>query len=381
MKVTHVYFNSYQRGETPDQLLRRLFTIKDWVDILSKKGVAVTVTLRFHQDLHWRVGMADYYFIRDGRPAWVGNRQVPVRYLRRLLRLLVAQVPHVLHAHDLNTVTANALLRQVLPRQTPMLIQDHGALPQSQLLQLQRFFFRQVDAFLFAAPGQEISWLAHGVIPAANRCFFIMENSVDFQINNRALSRTRTGLFGDPVFLWVGNLNANKDPLTVLYGMEPVFAQLPGARMYLLYKEADLEQVVLSWLAARPSLTSRIHLLGERPRAELAAYYNSANYFLLGSHKEGSGYALIEALACGCIPVVTDIPSFRRLTNGGRLGGLWTPGCADSLTDALQVVLKKDQVAERQRVRRYFEQQWSFEALGNQMLGMYEQIHKLKGKT
>ena len=49
----------------------------------------------------------------------------------------------------------------------------------------------------------------------------------------------------------------------------------------------------------------------------------AADLFVLGSHREGSGYSLIEALACGLPPIVTDIPSFRSLTGAGVVGALW----------------------------------------------------------
>ena len=60
----------------------------------------------------------------------------------------------------------------------------------------------------------------------------------------------------------------------------------------------------------------------------------AADVFVLGSHREGSGYSLIEALACGLPPVVTDIPSFRSLTAAGAVGALWPCGDARALGDA-----------------------------------------------
>ena len=42
-------------------------------------------------------------------------------------------------------------------------------------------------------------------------------------------------------------------------------------------------------------------------------YYGAADVFVSGSHSEGSGYALIEAMSAGVVPVVTDIPSFRAI--------------------------------------------------------------------
>ena len=50
----------------------------------------------------------------------------------------------------------------------------------------------------------------------------------------------------------------------------------------------------------------------------MAAFYSAADLFVVGSHHEGSGYSLMEACACGAMPVVTDIPTFRLLTAAER---------------------------------------------------------------
>src|SRR5438876_111648 len=59
-------------------------------------------------------------------------------------------------------------------------------------------------------------------------------------------------------------------------------------------------------------------MLGHVLHFRLAAFYSAADLFVLGSHDEGSGYAVLEACACGASPVVTDIPSFRRMTAGAQ---------------------------------------------------------------
>ena len=62
------------------------------------------------------------------------------------------------------------------------------------------------------------------------------------------------------------------------------------------------------------------------PHADMPAWFSAADLFVVGSHHEGSGYALMEACACGAVPVVSDIPTFRLLAGGA--GALWPPGDA-----------------------------------------------------
>jgi glycosyltransferase involved in cell wall biosynthesis len=66
-------------------------------------------------------------------------------------------------------------------------------------------------------------------------------------------------------------------------------------------------------------------------------------------------------MACGCIPVVTDIPSYQKMTDNGRLGFLYPPGSSDGLLKVLKRLTADD--ALRQEVRRYFEEKLSFQTI------------------
>jgi glycosyltransferase involved in cell wall biosynthesis len=98
----------------------------------------------------------------------------------------------------------------------------------------------------------------------------------------------------------------------------------------------------------------------------------AADMFVLGSHREGSGYSLIEALACGLPPVVTDIPSFRALTGGGAVGRLWPCDDPPALCEALRSVAGASGPAARAGVRAHFDRELSFAALGKKLVAMYE---------
>ena len=100
----------------------------------------------------------------------------------------------------------------------------------------------------------------------------------------------------------------------------------------------------------------------------------SADIFVSGSHAEGSGYALLEALACGVVPVVTDIPSFRALTGNGSVGRLWPRSDAVRLAEALVDVASNR--TSQQQVRAHFDATLSFEAVGRRWADVYAQIHE-----
>ena len=183
-----------------------------------------------------------------------------------------------------------------------------------------------------------------------------------------------SGVDGSPALLWVGRLNANKDPLTILEGFEQSVAQLPNARLTMVYSSEDLLPAVQGRVRASATLQTRVRLAGRVANHLMPAFYSASDVFVLGSHHEGSGYALLEALACGVAAVVTDIPTFRVITADGSLGALWTVGDAGSLARALLEVGQRDGAACRAPIVDHFERELSWPAIGRQAMLAYRDI-------
>ncbi len=106
----------------------------------------------------------------------------------------------------------------------------------------------------------------------------------------------------------------------------------------------------------------------------MASFYSASDMFVLGSHHEGSGYALIEAVACGCVPVVTNIPSFRAITGNGVLGKTWSPGDIEDCRRALVDAASTDFVAARRSILDYFERELSWVAVAGRARRAYEDV-------
>jgi glycosyltransferase involved in cell wall biosynthesis len=187
-------------------------------------------------------------------------------------------------------------------------------------------------------------------------------------------ARRQSGVDGSPALLWVGRLNGNKDPLTVLRGVAAFFEACPAARLTMVYASAELEPDVRRVIAAAPALAARVRLAGRVPREDMPAYFSAADIFVLGSHREGSGYAAIEALACGALPVLTDIPSFRALTGDGTVGMLWNRGDAESLARTLALAAPRISADTREACRTLFDRRFSWPAIGRRAMAIYEEV-------
>ena len=289
-------------------------------------------------------------------------------------RFIAGLRPDAVMLHGLITPQQLLILKPHLGSNTKIIIQHHGERPRRDVMgRLQRVADKYVDAYLFATKELAEPWIAQGIIKK-EKVFQVMEGSSDFPHLDKHSARHHLRIPGGPVFLWVGRLNEEKDPLTVLRGFAQYLRIQPLAKLYMIYQQEELLQPVQELIASDELLRAAVSLQGKMAKKDLAYWYNAADFFIAGSHREGSGYALIEAMSCGCVPVVTDIPSFRQITNNGAAGILFRRGDADSL---LQTLRRLEEVPVKQlslQVKEQFQKELSFKAIARQLVDVCEKI-------
>ena len=69
----------------------------------------------------------------------------------------------------------------------------------------------------------------------------------------------------------------------------------------------SLEPPLMRWLDMRPQLKSHLHVLDSPSDELVVSFYKHAALLLYPSHAEGFGWPVLEALACGCPVVTTDL--------------------------------------------------------------------------
>ena len=164
----------------------------------------------------------------------------------------------------------------------------------------------------------------------------------------------------------------------MLAGFELLAAWHPGASLTMVFGSDELLPDVRARLSASAALRQRVTLVGRVPHASLPAYYSAADVFVLGSHHESCGYALVEACACGAIPVVTGIPAFRAITGDGALGRLWPVDDHIGLGQALIEMAGRDLGGLRADVALHFASELSWTAVGRRALHIYAEVRKRK---
>ena len=362
-------------ANTPAALLDSYRTLTEWSEAVAKAGARVSVVQRFRAKAAVDHHGIPYQFVTDRHLPWLSTSDAPQEFVDAV----AAESPDIVHLNGLIFPELVGAIRRAIGAQPSIVVQHHGGefpirgggvigwWKQRQW----RRGLAAADAFSFTAREQAEPWRAAGVI-GDQRIIEIVEASTTMRTIQRDRARNAIGVSGSPVILWVGRLTTNKDPLTVLDGLERALPQLPAAQVVMVFGDDTLLPAVDERVRASSILQPQVILAGRVTREEMPNFYGAADVLVSGSHTEGSGYALIEAMAAGVAPVVTDIPPFRAIA--GDCGRRWATGDGQQCADALLSVLSGDLEGEKAKARARFDRDLSWDAIALRTVTEYQRI-------
>jgi glycosyltransferase involved in cell wall biosynthesis len=364
LHVAQINFVPVPAGIRAADVYKLWTTLADVAEAAATSGTRVSVIQAATKSEYLERSGISYHFTYSPDDGALNYR---ANHFASLLQEIKADV---LHVHGLDFAEDAFAISKQLPN-LPILFQDHANRPPRWWRRSQsRRWYGAASGVAFTATELAAPFIRTGLLQPDSNVFAIPESTCRFTRGSRARARAETGLHGDPCILWVGHLNAGKDPLTVLDGIARAAEALPGLQLWCVFGNAPLLADVQRRIQRDPHLAGRVHLLGKVPHERIEWLMRAADLFVSGSHSESCGYALLEALACGVAPVVTDIPSFRALT--GDIGQLWRCGNSDSLTEAL--IRAAANRPSPERVRAHFDSALSPNALGRQWADAYATV-------
>ena len=296
----------------------------------------------------------------------------------RLAKYVQREQPDILITPSFRFSFQQFILNFFLPRNTKLIVQHHTESPYKNRLKLrlQQKAFARANAFIFTSSVIAAEFVKAGIIRDASLVYEMPEGSTPLHATDKAAARQSLKLPETKLlFLWVGRLIANKDPLTMLKAFGRFAKNNPRAQLFMFYHEEDLLAEVKHFIE-ESGLTDNIHLQGRATQEELESWYNACDFFISASHYESTGFAFLEALACGCVPIASNIPSFQKLSNNGDCAILFEPGNADDLYEKLRRLDALDYDALRQRAITHFEKELSFPALSRKFMEIISGIHE-----
>jgi len=224
---------------------------------------------------------------------------------------------------------------------------------------LQRIAARCINAYFFVSSEMGMEWVEKGIIKNKEKIMEVIQASSIFYAENKPHDNL--------VFLWVGRLDDNKDPLTVIKAFLQFVNYQPLAKLYMVYQSQEILAAIKKLLAANPQEAASIKLVSKVPHSELQQWYNKANFIISGSHYEGSGIAVVEGMSCGCIPIVTNIQSFSKMTGPGKCGFLYEAGNDEDLLAILLKTATMNIEEEKNKTLQQSKRELSFEAIAKKV--------------
>lgn len=154
----------------------------------------------------------------------------------------------------------------------------------------------------------------------------------------------------DNSFIFVGRLIENKGILELL----STFSQLPEAKITIVGK-GELEDIVLEYSRKYNNIIYQGYINGLE---NIIPLYQQNSFLLMNSHKTGRweelfGIAIIEGMACGCVPLATNHPGPKEIITPGVDGFLFSEGDLKKVvSDLLSITDDVYQNIRKQTIKR-----------------------------
>ncbi len=121
-------------------------------------------------------------------------------------------------------------------------------------------------------------------------------------------------------------------------------------------------------------IADEVRFLGRRPRSEVLGLLKRANVFVFLSAYEGCPNAVIEAMACGCSLVVSDIPAHREFLDE-ECAVFVDPQDIRQVSNAiLDCLTDAEGALQRAKKAKAKIAQWSVRAMARQYEAAYERV-------
>ena len=199
----------------------------------------------------------------------------------------------------------------------------------------------------------------------------VLRNGVDterFAPLDRAAIRRELGLDGT-VWLCVGHLTELKGQHLAIEALSTLDETLT-----LLIAGDGPEDDNLRRLAGRLGVADRVRFLGAIDHDDLPRYFNAADALIHPARMEGMPNVVLEAIACGCAVVATDIGGIPEVVTGLPVGRLMSARTPEALRQAWAVVRDQSVDAASRQARRDHAKGYSWDATSAGQIELFHDI-------
>jgi glycosyltransferase involved in cell wall biosynthesis len=218
------------------------------------------------------------------------------------------------------------------------------------------------------------------IIPLSRKkiinCSEGIEKNFKLMKDKRKLKNTKEkyNISEDYIF-YIGSLSPRKNILNIIYSFEKVMDKIPH-NLYLFGAYSWKDKSVHK-LLNKSKFKDRIIIKGFVEEKDLPAIYNLANLFLYPSLYEGFGLPILEAQACGCPVITSNISSMPEVAGKGAL--LVDPYNVDEIANSILKIIN-DKKTKGNLIKKGFTniKRFSWEKTAKNILRVCEEVYNEK---
>ena len=256
-----------------------------------------------------------------------------------------------------------AALLRLLARERFDIVHAHWLIPQGLVAVAAKLFLRRPPALLCTAHGSDLYGLKGALFSALKR--LVMRRSDAISMVSQAMKEHAVALGADPgkisvismgvdtantftsgkhsapsnnELLFVGRLTPQKGLDLLIRAMPHVVKNHPDATLTVVGRGP--QEKALQVLSETLGVAQSIKFLGAIANEKLPELYRNATAAVFPSvTAEGFGLVCVEALACECPVIASDIPATREIVQNGETGFLFKQGDIDDLAHKILTLL------------------------------------------
>jgi glycosyltransferase involved in cell wall biosynthesis len=170
-----------------------------------------------------------------------------------------------------------------------------------------------------------------------------------FHVLDDAGSQRLPESVSEPYVLAVGNLEPRKNLARLIEAFAAVAFEPDVTAKLVLVGKSKGQEASLARLVEQHGLRERVVFTGFVEEDRLVLLYNRAALFIYPSLYEGFGLPPLEAMACGCPVVASNVTAIPEVLGDAAL--LVDPTSVSAMAEAMREVLRRDDLARDLRAR------------------------------
>lgn len=172
--------------------------------------------------------------------------------------------------------------------------------------------------------------------------------------------------------LFVGRLDNFKGALISLKAFDSIYKENKDWQFTIIGDGEDYLPIT-QYLDLNPELKTRVHLLGQKTKVEIAQQMQISDFLVFPSKHESFGLVITEALSCGLPVIVGNTTAPQEFVDNDN-GLLVTYHNIQEIAAAMQSLINKHLSYNSLEIRNKIVVNFGFESFGKKMADIYDSI-------